>query len=155
IAHPNVCRVFDLGVHTSGDGTRVFFLTMELLRGETLATRIARGAIAADALAPILDQIAAGLEAAHRDGVVHGDLKPSNVMLTADARAGLRAVVTDFGLAHAAAPDGTPLHLDDVDLMGTAPYMSPEQLSGAPLGAQSDVYSLGVLLYEALTQRRP
>jgi tRNA A-37 threonylcarbamoyl transferase component Bud32 len=156
IAHPNVCRVFDLGRHDGGDGQHVFFLTMELLRGETLAARIARGRLTPPAMLPILDQLARGLEAAHAMGVIHRDLKPSNVVLTVDARSGLRVVVTDFGLAHAIGPDGAALAADDVDLIGTAPYMSPEQLSGsAPLTPATDVYSLGVVLYEALTQQRP
>ena len=99
VTHPNVNRIFDLERHRKPDGDEVAFLTMELLEGETLAERLKRGGCLTTAEAlPLIEQMAAGLRAAHEAGVVHRDFKPGNVMLVAS---GTRAVITDFGLARA------------------------------------------------------
>ena len=148
ITHPNVCRVFDVGV----DGERVFY-TMELHSGLTLARHLAAaGKLSVNAVRPIVRQLLAGLAAAHDAEVVHADLKPSNVLLT--CRDGSRVVITDFGLA---APLCTPLgcRCDMVHLVGTPAYMAPEQVLGDPLSEATDVFAVGVILYELLTGHLP
>src|ERR1043165_7377534 len=140
ISHPNVCRVYDIG---EAEGWH--FLSMEFIRGEELASVLKRfGRLPVDKAAQIARQICAGLAAAHKAGVVHRDLKPANVMID---EAG-EARVTDFGLAAIAEEvrgDGRA---------GTPAYMSPEQLAGQELTTRSDIYSLGLVLYELFTGRR-
>jgi serine/threonine-protein kinase len=145
ITHPNVCRVFDVGV----DGERVFF-TMELHPGETLATRIREGApLDLDAARPVVRQLLAGVGAAHAVDVVHTDLKPSNVLI-----AGARVVVTDFGLAvPCCATLGCACAMPH--LIGTPAYMAPEQVTGGALVDATDIFSVGVILYELLTGELP
>ena len=155
ITHPNVCRLFEVGIHVQNDGRRIHFFTMELLEGETLAAQIARGGRLAPAEAlPIVEQMAHGLDAAHRAGIVHGDFKSANVMLCRD-----RAVVTDFGLASATAgsPAAGTVRTISVDgrVAGTVGYMSPEQLSGRAVATATDIYSLGIVLFEMTTGRLP
>jgi hypothetical protein len=155
IAHPNVCRVFDLARH-EGDGERpVIFLTMEFLEGETLAARLRRdGAMSTAQALPILQQIGAALDAAHQAGVIHRDLKPSNVML-APSEDGIRAVVTDFGLARSfVAHDGSTATMSN-KLVGTLDYMAPELLTGSVATFASDVYALGMVAYEMVTGALP
>lgn len=152
VTHPNACRVFDL---FQEDG--LAFLTMELLEGETLHARLAReGRLELKEARLITEQIVAALEAAHGEGVIHRDLKTSNVMLVADGES-TRAVVTDFGLA-------TSRHHDDTEesqltrsgeLLGTPAYMSPEQLENGPITEATDVYALGLTLYEMVTGKAP
>jgi len=153
IGHPNVCRVFEL--HVGGPGEPPLFLTMELLDGETLAERIHReGPLSEAAALTILQQVAAALGAAHAAGVVHRDLKTRNVMLVPTGDGGERAVVTDFGIARA---------LDSVageggtwdGPVGTPAYMAPEQITGGPISPATDIYGLGVLMYELTTGRLP
>src|SRR5262249_9990310 len=118
--------------------------------GETLAGRIERrGQLEPDEAAALARDLAAALDAAHRAGVVHRDLKSSNVILTARG-----AVVTDFGLAKASG-GGDPVRTGQGGLLGTPAYMAPEQVEGAEATPASDVYALGVLLYEAVTGRLP
>lgn len=135
IVHPNVVRVFDIG---EIDG--VHFLTMEFVDGDDLATILARyGPPPPDKALDIARQICAGLAASHAHGVLHRDLKPGNVLIEHAGRARL----TDFGLAHAIGdalgPEAT---------IGTPPYMSPEQLATGQTTIRSDIYSLGLLLFE-------
>ncbi|MBK9035232.1 MAG: protein kinase [Myxococcales bacterium] len=146
IAHRNVCRMFDLAADAAGRR----FVTMELVPGETLAERLHRGALDPSEAGAILDDLIAGLGAAHAAGVIHRDLKPGNVILARDA-AGSRAVITDFGLAR---------HQDDAresvtDFAGTPAYMAPEQLTGRRVTTAVDVYALGVVAYELLTGHLP
>jgi TolB-like protein len=159
VSHPNVCRVYDL-VHEriAGEPDR-WFLTMELLRGETLSERIGRdGALArADALR-MAKQLCDALDAAHGAGLVHRDFKSANVMLVAAPREeGPRAVVTDFGLARAVATgDAADTSLESLGgALGTPAYMAPEQVEGKPATAASDLYALGIVLYEMVTGTRP
>lgn len=162
VTHPNVCRLFDLGVHRPGTGGPPRrFLTLELVRGETLAARLRRvGALEPAEALPIVRQVAAGLEAAHAAGVVHRDLKSGNVLLEEVALGQPpRAVITDFGLARgldgvSAPPDALTLTATG-GLLGTPAYMSPEQVEGRPAGPASDLYSLGVMLYEMVTGELP
>jgi tetratricopeptide (TPR) repeat protein len=164
VTHPNVCRVFDLGYHRAAQDGGVerdlAFLTMELLAGETLSARLRRvGRMAtADAL-PIVAQMAAGLDAAHRAGLVHRDFKTGNVMLVSTGDGGSRAVITDFGLARLTRPDPglspETLTLSTAPVAGTPAYMAPEQLEGATATAATDIYALGLVLYEMVTGARP
>jgi serine/threonine protein kinase len=154
ITHPHVCRVHDLAVHDATALVRglevraqSWFLTMELLDGETLAARLERGPAPLDEARAIAGDIAAALTALHALGVVHRDVKPSNVMLTKRG-----AVVTDFGLARAV--EGSRI-TTGFALLGSPFYMAPEQVTGGPVGTAADLYALGVLLYELVTGRRP
>ncbi|MGD0125624.1 MAG: serine/threonine-protein kinase [Terriglobia bacterium] len=141
VSHSNVCRVYDLG---TVDGQ--MFLSMEYVDGEDLASLLRRiGRIPPDKAVEIARQLCAGLAAAHKEGVLHRDLKPANVML--DGRG--RAVMTDFGLA------GLVDQIQGADVRsGTPAYMSPEQLAGKEVTAKSDIYSLGLVLYEVFTGKR-
>lgn len=155
VTHPNVCRIYEYGAH----GDQVLFLTMELLEGQTLLERVRGGGPLwpAEAL-PLVRQMAAGLEAAHRAGVIHRDFKSGNVMLvhSDDVPGGARAVITDFGLARAAAEDdSTPRVTAHDALVGTPAYMAPEQVEGGPITPASDVYAFGVVLYEMMTGSYP
>src|SRR5690349_7749208 len=141
VSHPNVCRVFDIG-ETDG----VLFLTMEYVDGEDLASVVRRiGRLSPDKATEIARQICAGLAAAHERGVIHRDLKPANVML--DGTGKIR--ITDFGLAGVAAS----IQSEDARA-GTPAYMAPEQLAGKEVTTKSDIYSLGLILYEILTGKR-
>ena len=137
VSHPNVCRVFDIG-----EAAGLPFLTMEYVNGEDLASLLRRiGHLPQDKAVDISRQLCAGLSAAHDAGVLHRDLKPANVML--DSRGKVR--ITDFGLAGLAGPG-------EQDIIGGTPaYMAPEQLAGGSATAQSDIYSLGLVLYEIFT----
>ncbi len=162
VTHPNVCRLFDVYEHRVSHGLTsghdVAFVTMELLPGDTLEAAIQRdGAMTEEQALPLVEQMATALEAAHRVGIIHRDFKSSNVMLVPTEEGRVRAVVTDFGLAQSLDrqdPGGTPL-TDELKLVGTPDYMSPEQLRGAELAEQSDVYSLGVVLFEMTTGHHP
>ena len=140
IAHTNVCRVYDVG-ETEGR----HFISMEFVDGEDLATLLRRiGHLPQDKGVQIARELCMGLAAAHAQGILHRDLKPSNVML--DGRG--RARITDFGLAALAGQIG----VEDTRA-GTPAYMAPEQLSGREVTARSDIYSLGLVLYELFTGR--
>lgn len=157
ITHPNVCRVFDLVRGLGPGGHEITFLTMEFLDGETLEARVRRdGRLSTGEALPLARQIAGGLAAAHAAGVVHRDLKPSNVMLVHGAVPGdgIRAVVMDFGLA--LAPEGQSIRMTETELvMGSPAYMSPEQAEGQKPTPSSDLYSLGVVLFELVTGDLP
>jgi tetratricopeptide (TPR) repeat protein/tRNA A-37 threonylcarbamoyl transferase component Bud32 len=154
VTHTNVCRIFDLGTHRDeAAGWEVTFLTMELLRGRTLQERIQeRGRMSPDEALPLICQMAAALDAAHRAGVIHRDLKTANVLVV-PGMDGERAVVTDFGLA---LPEFGGVELSaSGQVVGTAVYMSPEQAQGLPATTQSDIYSLGVVIFEMVTGAWP
>ncbi len=141
VSHPNVCRVFDIG-----DADGIPFLTMEYVDGEDLSSLVRRiGRLSSDKAVEIARQICAGLAAAHERGVIHRDLKPANLMLDSTGR--IR--ITDFGLASIAAS----IEASDVRA-GTPAYMAPEQLEGKEVTVKSDLYSLGLVLYEILTGKR-
>jgi serine/threonine protein kinase len=159
VSHPNVCRIFDLGVHLlerPGVATEpVLFLTMELLDGRTLVRRIEEGGPYAEAEAvPVIRQLAEGLAAAHRAGVVHRDFKSSNVVLV-PGPAGERAVITDFGLAREQdVPSGSGLTATG-GVLGTPAYMAPEQVEGRRATPRSDLYAFGVVIYEMMSGELP
>jgi len=155
ISHRNVCRIHDVGEHTGRDGARAtLFLTMELLEGESLAKRLDREQpIQGDEIRTIAIQMAAGLAAAHSENVIHRDLKPANVMLSygSSGSGATRVVVSDFGLAKAIhqSADLSVLSASH-QLIGTPAYMSPEQVMGQELTTASDIYSLGLVLYQVI-----
>jgi serine/threonine protein kinase len=165
ITHPNVCRTFDLERHSSSeqDGIKrdITFLTMELLDGETLAEFLhRRGRLSALEAFSIVQQMARALGAAHLAGIVHRDFKPSNVLLVPTPE-GWRVVVTDFGLARAFLPEVRPfkdpasLLTGSQALLGTLAYMAPEQIEQDECTVASDIYSLGLVMYEIVTGVRP
>jgi len=139
VSHKNVCRLYDLGDH---EGRQ--FLTMEYVDGEDLATLLRRiGRLPADKAVDIARQLCAGIAAAHERGVLHRDLKPANVMIDGDGN----VRITDFGLAVAAGD----LHQSRA---GTPQYMAPEQLTGGAASVRTDIYALGLILFEMFTGKR-
>jgi len=151
ITHRNICRTFDLGRHDGPTGA-VLFVTMELLRGQTLAQRIReRGRLTAAEALPIVEQIAAGLSAAHARGIIHRDLKSENVIIDGD-----RAAITDFGLARTQSGSETDSDVTRPgEIIGTPAYIAPEQCTGAKPTTASDIYAFGVILYEMVTGTTP
>ena len=141
--HPGICTVYEAG---EADGR--LFIAMALLEGETLRKRIAAGPLPVNEALDIATQVAAALAAAHARTVIHRDIKPENIMLLP----GGQAKVLDFGLARIA--DSSQITRSGV-VMGTAAYMSPEQVSGDPVDERTDLWSLGVVLYEMLAGEHP
>jgi len=156
--HPNIAAIHGL---EEADGQP--FLVLELVEGETLQERLARGRIPLDDALPIARQIAEALEEAHEHGIVHRDLKPANVKLTPEGQ----VKVLDFGLAKALGGDGDAHHSDVSRsptltregteagvILGSAAYMSPEQARGRRVDRRADIWAFGVVLFEMLTGRR-
>jgi DNA-binding winged helix-turn-helix (wHTH) protein/WD40 repeat protein len=139
--HPNICTVYEVGEHEGKP-----YIAMQLLRGETLSRRIDAGPVPVDEIVRVGVQIAAGLEAAHRAGLVHGDVKPANLFLTESGE----VKILDFGLV---SQSGEAQLTGARAYGGTAVYMSPEQIQGERVDARSDLYSLGLVLYEMATGR--
>jgi formylglycine-generating enzyme required for sulfatase activity/cephalosporin-C deacetylase-like acetyl esterase/predicted Ser/Thr protein kinase len=144
IGHPNVTRMYDLG-----EDEGAHYITMEYVRGEDLKSFIRRsGRLTVDKAVTIAGQVAEGLAEAHRQGVVHRDLKPQNIMIDRDGN----ARIMDFGIARSVKSGGTT---GGGVMIGTPEYMSPEQVEGKTVDQRSDLYSLGIILYEMLTGRVP
>lgn len=156
VTHPNVCRVFDIGYHRTAAG-EIVFLTMEFLAGESLSNRLRRtGPLRTDEALPWIGEICAGLAAAHRIGILHGDLKCGNIMLT-PGDGGAAARILDFGLARFRI-DSQGRNRRSVNggpRFGTLEYLAPEQLDSGEMSPASDIYSMGVVIYEMMTGRRP
>jgi Tol biopolymer transport system component len=158
--HPNIAAIYGL---EDADGTKA--LVMELVEGDDLSQRIARGAIPLDEALPIAKQIAEALEAAHEHGIIHRDLKPANIKVRGDGM----VKVLDFGLAKAMEPTGamaasasmaptttTPALMTGAGMiLGTAAYMSPEQARGKTVDKRTDIWAFGAVLFEMLTGKRP
>ncbi len=142
--HPNVCTIHEIGRTDEGQ----LFIAMARYEGETLKKRISRGPIPFDETVEIVGQIADGLVAAHEKGIVHRDVKPANILLTDRGR----AVILDFGLAKLV---GSADLTTTGSMLGTAAYMSPEQIRGEHVGAATDQWSLGVVTFEMLAGQRP
>lgn len=150
LRHPNVTNVYDYGESTGEDGSRVPYVVMELLCGLSLADRLMSGPLPPNMALRVCAEVAAALAAAHENNVVHRDVKPGNIMLTSTG-----AKVFDFGIA---APAGQPDATDPAGrIMGTPAYVAPERLLGGTVVPETDVYSLGLLLFRLLTgeQGRP
>src|SRR6185312_15868953 len=145
--HPNVTNVYDYGEATTETGDCVPYVVMELLPGRTLSQRLADGPLPPRAALRICAEVASALAAAHARGLVHRDVKPSNVMLTPSG-----AKVVDFGLAAVA---GQAEIDDDGELRGTPAYLAPERLTAGEVIPASDVYALGLLIHRALTNHLP
>jgi len=154
--HPNIAAIYGL---EQADGKR--FLIMEYVSGETLQSRISKGALSVEEALAVCRQIAEGLEAAHEKGVIHRDLKPANVMITGEE--GVK--ILDFGLAKALLDDGqsvdssksptiTEAMTQPGVVLGTAAYMSPEQAKGKTVNKRADIWAFGCILYECLTGKR-
>jgi len=147
--HPNIISIYDFDAQDGID-----FLVMEYVPGQTLSARLERGPLTQDEVLHIGRQIAASVKEAHDHGIIHRDLKPQNVLLTPKGQ----VKVADFGLAKLASPVIDPAATTnvsrDLGLIGTLPYMPPEQLRGKPTDFRSDIYSAGAVLYELATGRR-
>ncbi|HET9960064.1 MAG TPA: serine/threonine-protein kinase [Polyangiaceae bacterium] len=157
--HPNVCRVLEFGRHQVEGAVPVYFLTMELLRGDLLSRHLRRrGRSSALESVAIARQICAGLCAIHEQGILHRDIKSSNIMLCSgpagpQSTSAQRAVLLDFGIARSLAFEATAL--SQGALIGTPDYMAPEQLQAQALSPATDVYALGMVLFELLTGELP
>ncbi|MBM6402307.1 serine/threonine protein kinase [Phycicoccus sp. MQZ13P-5] len=144
LSHPNIAALFDYGEEDS-----LAFLVMELVEGEPLSELVRReGPLPVERVRAVLAQAALALGAAHEAGVVHRDVKPANILVTADGTVKL----TDFGIARAVDGSG---HTQTGEIVGTPHYLSPEQALGEPATGASDLYALGVVAHEMLTGRRP
>jgi serine/threonine protein kinase len=151
--HPNTIKFYESGELPGGK----LFVAMEFIQGESLAHSIARGPLAPQRIEHILQQICGSLAEAHEHGIVHRDLKPENIILTQKGSKGDFVKVLDFGIAKRdESSDAQDAKLTRQGMvLGTPPYMSPEQFTGQPLRATSDVYSLAIVVYEMLTGHLP
>jgi len=172
LTHPHICTLYDVGEHNpstdstgspqTGSGQAALYLVMEHLTGDTLAQRLEKGPLPLEQALTVATEIADALSAAHRQGVIHRDLKPGNVMLTKTG-----AKLLDFGLAKlkahgehpaaaslASAPTRTAPLTSEGAIVGTLHYMAPEQVEGKPADARTDLWALGAILYEMLTGKR-
>ena len=146
LVHPNIIVIYD-----TGEDEETAYLAMEYLEGDTLEDTIQKGIrFSLEKVIDIMDQICHGLEYTHRQGIVHRDLKPSNIMLVK----GERVKITDFGISKAVGALTSPLTQAGV-FLGTPSYMSPEQIAGNKIDGRSDLFSLGIILYQLLTGEKP
>ena len=155
LSHPNICALFDVGQHEGAD-----FLVMELLEGESLANRLRRGPLPTGQVLQLAIEIGDALDKAHRQGIVHRDLKPGNVEITSAG-----AKLLDFGLAklqpvfaNKRSHDSVTISTDNLTregtIVGTLPYMAPEQLETGTIDARTDIFAFGAIMYEMLTGKR-
>jgi len=155
VSHHNVCRVHEVYLEPSAGSHEPGFFTMEFLDGETLAARLKRqGRLDARTALFLVRQLTAGLQAAHDVGVIHRDLKPGNVMLVPEGES-TRLVITDFGVAWAAGRSRVTGGGEPNRIVGSPAYMAPEQVEGGRATPASDIFALGVVLYEMMTGALP
>lgn len=145
VDHPNIVRVFN--VDRDGD---TIYIAMEFIEGESLSSRMAEESFSPEAIAEFGATVATALDSAHKKGIVHRDIKPSNIVFKADGS----AKITDFGIAHIEGPSRSQQTLAG-EILGTPAYMSPEQVMSRPVDGRSDIFSLGIILYELATGTRP
>ena len=143
ISHPAIIAVHDMGIDESSSTP---YLVMEYVEGQPLERMIDKGSIPFPRACAWVAEVAMALGVAHRKGIIHGDVKPANILISEEGRIKL----TDFGMARLASRDS-----QDTPLLGTPAYWCPEQILGKPQDAQSDIFSLGVVLYEMITGHRP
>ncbi len=143
ISHPSIVTLHDMGIEES---TLTPYLVMELVEGQSLEKALSKGSVPFPSACNWAAHVAVALAVAHRRGIIHGDVKPANILITSDNRVKL----TDFGMARLAKHD-----TGDTSLFGTPAYWCPEQIHGRPQDARSDLFSLGVVLYEMLTGISP
>src|ERR1700757_1681558 len=143
LTHPNIITLHDMGIE---EATQTPYLVMEFIDGTPLDRILEKGTLPLPRACAWIAHAAEALEVAHTRGVIHGDVKPANILITADGRVKL----TDFGMARVARREAR-----DSGLLGTPAYWCPEQIMGRPQDARSDIFSLGVVLYEMLTGTRP
>jgi serine/threonine-protein kinase len=141
--HPSIITLHDMGID---EPTSTPYLVLEYLDGQPLDRILERGSVPLPRACAWMGDVASALATAHRKGVIHGDVKPANIIITSDNRVKL----TDFGMARLASHD-----TKDTPLLGTPAYWCPEQIMGKPQDARSDIFSLGVVLYEMVTGKRP
>lgn len=155
VTHPNVCRIFESLRHQAGDET-VSVLSMELLQGATLDEYLkSKGRLGTEEALPLARQIIEGLSAVHAAGIIHRDLKPSNLVLVPEGE-GFRVRITDFGIAGRLPENPSQPALTQASkMLGTPDYMAPEQLERGRANIQSDIYALGLVLYEMVTGAKP
>jgi len=145
LSHPNIVTIHDIGEDSE---SRTSFIAMEYIEGRNLKSLLTdKKKFNWDEIADLIAQISEALDYAHRKGIIHRDIKPANIILTTDGK----IKITDFGIAKIASSNLTTTG----QFLGTPNYMSPEQVSGAPVDGRSDIFSLGVVLYELLTNRKP
>src|SRR5262245_58945355 len=145
LSHPNIVTIHDIGEDTESHAS---FIAMEYIEGRNLKSLLGeKSKFSWDEIADLIAQIAEALDYAHRKGIIHRDIKPANIILTTDSK----VKITDFGIAKVASSNLTTTG----QFLGTPNYMSPEQVSGAPVDGRIDIFSLGVVLYELLTNRKP
>ncbi len=143
--HPNIVTIHDIGEDVD---TRTSFIAMEYIEGKNLKSMLSeKTKFTYDQIADTIAQVGEALDYAHRKGIIHRDVKPANIIITTDRK----VKITDFGIAKIASSNLTSTG----QFLGTPNYMSPEQVSGAPVDGRSDIFSLGVVLYELLTNRKP
>jgi serine/threonine-protein kinase len=147
LAHPNVAGVYDFGMSTLPQGRQAPYIVMELVHGATLAEHLATGPMHWDIAVRVCAEVSAGLAAAHGHDIIHRDVKPANIMLTPSG-----AKILDFGIA---TQTGRRDRLPDGTVLGTPAYLAPERLGGEPATPATDMYAVGVLLYQCLTGRLP
>ena len=145
LSHPHIVTIHDIGEDPE---TSTSFIAMEYIEGKNLKSLLAeRAPFSYDQIAEMIAQVAEAIDYAHRKGIIHRDIKPANIIITTDEK----VKITDFGIAKVASSNLTTTG----QFLGTPNYMSPEQVSGAPVDGRSDIFSLGVVLYELLTHRKP
>lgn len=145
LSHPNIVTIHDIGEDSE---SQTSFIAMEYIEGKNLKSLLVeKTTFTYDQIADMIAQVAEAIDYAHRKGIIHRDIKPANVIITTDQK----VKITDFGIAKVASSNLTTTG----QFLGTPNYMSPEQVSGAPVDGRSDIFSLGVVLYELLTKRKP